>query len=76
MSRKDTARASRWAQLFKRVFEIDVLVCEHCGGRRRVIAFITQTSVVERILSHLGLPTERPLVMPARSPPDPVLSFA
>ncbi len=40
----DTARASRWAQLMKRVFEIDVLICEHCGGRRRVIAFVTETS--------------------------------
>ncbi len=58
------------------MFEIDVLVCEHCGGRRRVIAFITQTSVVERILSHLGLPTEPPPIAPARAPPEELPVFA
>ncbi len=30
-------RYYRWAELMQRVFEIDVLVCEHCGGRRRVL---------------------------------------
>ena len=30
-------RRYRWAELMQRVFEIDVLVCEHYGGRRRVL---------------------------------------
>jgi len=69
-SPQETARASRWAQLMKRVFEIDVLVCEHCGGRREIIAFLTETRVVQKILAHLGLPTEPPPVAPARPPPE------
>jgi len=54
----------------KRVFEIDVLVCEHCGGRREIIAFLTETRVVQQILAHLGLPTEPPPVASARPPPE------
>ncbi len=37
---QNTALASRWARLLKRVFEIDVFACEHCGGRRRIIALL------------------------------------
>ena len=65
---QDTARASRWVQLMKRVFDMDVLVCEHCGGKREVIAFLTETRVVH--LAHLGLPTESPPIAPARPPPE------
>ena len=72
----DTARASRWAQLMKRVFDIDVLVCEHCGGRREILAFLTETRVVQKILAHLGLPTEPPAIAPARPPPELESLFA
>jgi len=66
----DPGRASRWARLMKRVFEIDVLVCDPFGGRRRIIAFVTETAVVQKILVHLGLPHEPPPIAPARSPPE------
>ncbi|MBK7641769.1 MAG: hypothetical protein IPJ19_01755 [Planctomycetes bacterium] len=36
----------------KRVFEIDVLICPHCGGPRKLIAFLTDGLVVRKILSH------------------------
>jgi hypothetical protein len=41
-----------------------------CGGSRRLLAFILQPSVIERILSYLGLPTEPPQVYPARASPE------
>jgi hypothetical protein len=31
-----------WSALLKRVFEIDVLVCEQCGGPVRLIAAIQE----------------------------------
>ncbi len=36
------ARALRrsWAQLIKRIYEADPLVCPNCGGEMRIIAFI------------------------------------
>jgi hypothetical protein len=55
-----------WAELLARVFLIDVLHCPHCGGRRRIVSFLTDPRVVRRILTHLGMPTEAPVVKPAR----------
>ena len=49
------ARALRrsWAQLIRRVYEIDPLVCPSCGSEMRVIAFIIDHLVVDKILRHL-----------------------
>jgi hypothetical protein len=54
----------------KRVFAIDVLVCPHCGGPRKLIALLTEGLVVRKILDHLGLSTEQPPLSPARAPPE------
>jgi len=59
-----------WAELLRRVFAVDVMRCHRCGGRRKLIAQITQPLVVTAILSALGLPTEAPLVHSARAPPE------
>jgi len=50
------ARALRrsWAQLIKRVYEVDPLLCPKCGGEMRIIAFITDHDVVDAILRHLA----------------------
>jgi hypothetical protein len=56
-----------WASLLRRVYLEEVLACP-CGGRRRVIADITDRDVIVAILQHLGLPTEPPRVARARSP--------
>ena len=60
-----------WASLLQRVFGEDILVCSRCGHRpMRVIAAIDDAPIVEKILTHLGLPSERPIISPARSPPQ------
>jgi len=61
------ARRLDWAALLARVFAIDVLRCSECGGRRRVLAFLTDRAVVAKILVHLGLPIHPPPVAPARA---------
>ena len=50
------ARALRrsWAQLIKRIYEVDPLVCPKCGGEMRIIAFIIDHDVVDAILRHLA----------------------
>jgi Putative transposase len=63
-------RRYSWAELMKRVFLVEVLTCPECGGSRRLLAFILKPSAIERILSHLGLPTELPKVHPARASPE------
>ena len=45
--------AMTWAQRLKRVFEIEVSVCQGCGGRVRVIASIEDPGVIHHILKHL-----------------------
>ena len=62
------ARALRrsWAQLIKRIYEVDPLVCPSCGSEMKVIAFITEHGVVDAILRHL----ERKQGQEARGPPN------
>ena len=42
----------------RRTFRFDVLRCPRCGGRLRLLALIEHASTVQRILRHLGLPTD------------------
>jgi hypothetical protein len=55
-----------WADLLRRTFAVDVLDFPECGGRLRLLATITQRAVIERILTHLGLPTAPVAPEPAR----------
>jgi hypothetical protein len=43
----------RWAELIRRVYEVDPLICPRCGSEMRVIGFITQPALIDRILAHL-----------------------
>jgi hypothetical protein len=43
----------RWANLIRRVYEVDPLVCPRCGAEMRVIGFITEPKVITRILDHI-----------------------
>ena len=61
-----------WARLLRRSLDVDVLNCPKCAGRLRVIAAITERASVQRVLAHLGLPTEAPSVARARDPTDDV----
>jgi hypothetical protein len=65
-------RTLDWAELLRRVFALDVLRCDRCGGPRQVIAFLTDPEVVPCILRHLGLPSTPPPLAPARAPPVPL----
>ncbi len=55
-----------WAKLLKRVFNIDLTHCPHCGGDLRIIAAILQREAIEKILNHLGLDAQPPPRAPAR----------
>ena len=73
--------AMSWAQRLKRVFNIDIEVCGHCGGSVKVIACIEDQDVIGRILAHLrekeqGRPTLSHLVPPSRALPAPLPLFA
>jgi len=44
----------------RQTFGFDVLACPRCGRYLRLIALIEPAAVIQRILGHLGLPTEVP----------------
>ncbi len=45
--------AMTWAQRLKRVFNIDMETCVHCGGKIKVIACVEDPVVIKKILTHL-----------------------
>ena len=60
----------RWADMLKRVFKIDVLICPKCQGRLEQIAVIKDKAVAAKILASLGEKTEfNPLHAGPRGPP-------
>jgi len=44
-----------WAAMIRKVYEVDPMICSKCGGRMKVVAFITEVAVVDRIIDHLKL---------------------
>ena len=64
-----------WALLLARIYECLPLRCPRCSQPMRIIAFIVEPAVIERILTHVGEPTEPPAVLPARAPPQLELGF-
>ena len=54
----------------------DVLHCVRCGGRRVVLAGVTDPSAIRAILEHLELDPEPPVPAPARAPPSLDYSWA
>ncbi len=60
-----------WADLMQRSFGFDVLACPRCPGRLTLVALIQEPAVILRILRHLGLPDDMPVMRPARDPPLP-----
>ena len=53
-------------------FDIDISVCELCGGPVRVIAAIEDPETVQKILNCLALPSKPPPVSPARNEHPPI----
>jgi hypothetical protein len=53
-----------WAAMIRKVYEVDPLTCSRCGGTMKVIALISDFSVVDRIINHL-----KPAFVAAKPPP-------
>ena len=51
-----------WAEMIPKVYEVDAMLYPHCGGQMKVIAFLTDYAVVDKIIDHLklGFVAERP----------------
>ena len=58
-----------WAEMIKKVYEVNPLACPKCRGEMRIIAFLTDYAVVDRIIHHLKL------TFVAERPPPPQMAF-
>jgi len=65
-----TEASRRWAALLQQIFEVDPLACPTCQGAMRIVACITQASVIDRILTHLRIRAAHTAHAGARSPPS------
>ena len=61
-----TSASPGWRELIKRVYEVDPLVCPACGTQMKIIAFITNYEIIDKIIHHLAI-TFRP-----KRPPPPL----
>ncbi len=61
--------------LLARIYEVFPLVCVHCGAEMRILAFVSQTASVTRILEHIGELAKPPRLSPARDPPAGEVAF-
>ncbi len=58
-----------WAALIARIYEVFPLICPHCGGQMHIIAFITFSAGIHKILEHIGVDSDVPRITPAHGPP-------
>ena len=65
-------RKALWAQLLRRVLQVDALECPKCAAPMVVLAFISDPEVVTKILKHLNLDTTPAPLAPAREPYEEV----
>ena len=61
-----------WAELLRRVWDLDGLRCDRCGGRLRPVALVLDPAEAERYLRQIGQFT--PLPGPTRSPGPPAVA--
>jgi hypothetical protein len=58
-----------WAEMIRKVYEVDPMVCPQCGGTMKIISFLTDYAVVDRIINHLNL------TFVADKPPPPQIAY-
>lgn len=59
-----------WAELMRRVWEVDVLECPACRSRMRVLCSIHSIEAIRAIVECLGLPSRAPPIAPTAADLD------
>jgi hypothetical protein len=57
--------SKRWAELIYRIYEVDPLTCPRCDSSMKLLAFITEYTVINKILGHRNQNPPQP-----RAPPN------
>jgi hypothetical protein len=61
--------AKGWAEMIRKVYEVDPMVCPQCGGTMKIIAFLTDYAMVDKIINYLKL------TFVAERPPPPHIAY-
>jgi hypothetical protein len=59
-----------WATLIARIYEVHPLVCSVCGGKVKIIGFVTHRAEILRVLREVGWPLEHHEFDPAEDFPE------
>ncbi len=63
--------SKKWRELIKKVWEVDPLICPHCGAEMKLIALIDDDEVIEKILRYLDMwPEQTDPACLSRAPPS------
>jgi hypothetical protein len=59
---KPFAPSKGWAEMIRKVYELDPLLCPSCEGQMKIISFIEDPKAIDKIIRHLKLSfqAERP----------------
>jgi len=52
---KRKAFSRNWARLVQKIYDVDPLKCQKCGGKMRIVEFIEDENLIRKILMHLQL---------------------
>ena len=69
---KGSLRCSAWSCMLARVFKIDVMHCEICGGDMKVVCAVIKPESVARYLGHIGIDLCPPVRAPPRAVQEPL----
>jgi hypothetical protein len=67
-------RRISWAQLIRKVFEIDPMLCPFCGGSLKVLSFTLELGAIRRFLASIDCESQEPEPL-GHSPPQEELLF-
>ena len=62
-----------WRECIKKIWNVDCLLCPNCGGTMRILSFITESELIQKILKHLGLWKHKASRDPPATFDDPII---
>jgi hypothetical protein len=67
-------RRISWAQLIRKVFEVDPMLCSFCGAKLEVLSFTLELGTIRKFLTSIDCPSQEPEPL-GHSPPRHKLLF-
>ncbi len=66
-------RRISWAQLIRKVFEVDPMLCSFCGAKLEVLSFTLELAAIRRFLTSIDCPSQEPESLGHSPPPGELL---